>query len=58
MTVRELKEILDEFPEDALVMVKHELIGDEHYVEDVTYKERDYHDETHGVVWIREMFDY
>jgi len=47
MTVRELKELLDEMPEDATVRIKHQLIGDEQYAEKITL-------DKYGNVWIEE----
>ena len=49
MTVQELMEKLSDIPSDTPVMLKHELIGNEHDAESVTYN--------HGVVWIKETAD-
>lgn len=57
MTVLELKEKLDGLPDDALVMVKHQLIGNEHCIESVTYKKDDYRNPQNGVVWFGEIDD-
>ena len=57
MTVQELVEKLSELPEDAIVMLKHQLIGDEQYAKTVAYKKDDIHDPKHGVVWIGETYD-
>jgi hypothetical protein len=57
MTVQELKEKLDEFPDDATVMLLHQLVGSEHYAESAFYEKNDYHDQEYGVVWICEVRD-
>ena len=62
MTVQELKEKLNGMPDDACVMVKHDLVGYEHYVEAIIYNEKDYWSDfrgirKQGVVWIREIND-
>ena len=48
MTVKELIETLEEMPEDAIVMIKHDLIGSEQYAEKVELDD-------YGRVWIREI---
>ena len=50
MTAKELTEILSEMPEDAIVRIKHELCGDEQFVERVELK-------PDGCVWIYETYD-
>ena len=40
MNVYELIEILYRLPEDAVVMVHHELVGDKHDVQRVEYDEK------------------
>ena len=56
MTVQELREKLTDMPDDAIVMLRHALVGDEHQAETVIYKEDDYHDKRHGVVWIMDCY--
>jgi len=48
MTVRELIEILSKMPQDAVIKVKHDLVGDEHFVEKVELK--------NDFVWIKEIY--
>ena len=48
MTVKELKELLDEMPEDAIVRIRHKLVGDEQYAEKVMLDKC-------GNVWIEEI---
>lgn len=55
MTVQELKQLLEQFPEDALVMVEHQLIGNENYIRSVTYKKDDYRNPGNGVVRLGEI---
>lgn len=55
MTVRELKEKLEGLPENAIVMMEQRLVGDQHYIESVTYKKDDYHNPKNGVVWLGEI---
>lgn len=55
MTVRELREKLEEMPDNALVMMEQQLIGDQHYIESVTYKKDDYRNPKNGVVWLGEI---
>lgn len=50
MSVQELREMLSNIPEDVEIKVRHELIGDEHYVVNVEY------DGEHRVLWIRETY--
>ena len=50
MTVEELSEMLSKMPQDAIVRIKHELIGDEHYAERIELKQD-------GCVWIHETSD-
>ena len=55
MTVKELKDALSEAPDDATVILKQQLIGDDHYVESVVYKPDDYRNKEHGVLWLYEL---
>lgn len=55
MTVRELREKLEGLPDDTVVMLKHELVGDENYAETVNYKKDDYRNPTDGVLWIGDV---
>jgi hypothetical protein len=57
MTVQELKQLLEQFPEDALVMVKHQLIGNENCIRSVTYEKDDYRNPGNGVVRLGEIDD-
>lgn len=41
MTKIELIQALSEFPDDAIVTIAHELIGDEHYLVRVEHEEDD-----------------
>lgn len=52
MTVEELKEKLEEMPNDAIVLMRRSLVGDEHYVESINYEKTKYYGDGHGVVWI------
>ena len=47
MTVKELIEILEEMPEDAIVMIKHDLVGREQLAENVEL-------DNNGKVWIKD----
>ena len=47
MTVKELIEILEKMPEDAIVMIKHNLVGREQFVENVEL-------DNNGKVWIKD----
>ena len=51
MSVKELMELLDGVPEDAEIMVRHELIGDEHSAARIEY------DKNKNIVWIHEIFE-
>lgn len=51
MTVRELIELLIELPEDAPVIICHELIGDKHDLYGVEYVERP---NGNSQVWLHE----
>ena len=51
MTVKEMIEKLSEMPKDAIVRVKHELVGDEHYAESIELDKL-------GQVWIHELPDW
>ena len=55
MTVRELKEKLEGLPDNALVMMEQQLVGDQHYIESVTYKKDDYRNPKNGIVWLGEI---
>lgn len=57
MTVQELKEALEKFPDDALVMIKHQLVGNQLYLESVTYDKDDYRNRKNGVVWLCEIME-
>lgn len=48
MTVEELIELLSKMPKDAIVILKHDLIGSEHFVESIELKDD-------NRVWIREI---
>lgn len=37
MTVQELIDYLEKMPKDASVMIRHELVGDEHDVQSASY---------------------
>lgn len=50
MTVLELKRLLQRIPDNAIVIVKHDLIGDEHSAEKIEY------DGKTNIVYIRETF--
>ena len=40
MTVKELMELIADMPSDAIVVLKHELVGDEHTAEALEYNPR------------------
>ena len=48
MTVKELTEMLSDMPQDATVRIKHDLVGNEQYVERIEFKQD-------GCVWIYEI---
>ncbi len=55
MTVKQLKEKLEGLPDNAIVMMEQQLVGDQHYIESVTYKNDDYRNPKNGVVWLGEI---
>lgn len=55
MTVKELKDALSQAPDDATVILKQQLICDDHHVESVVYKPDDYRNKEHGVLWLYEL---
>lgn len=52
MTVKELIELLTELPEEAIVMISHDLIGDKHELVDVQGPDGD------NIVWLHEIYSY
>ena len=50
MTVKELIDLLTELPEEAIVMISHDLICDEHELVDVQGPDSD------NRVWLREIY--
>ncbi len=55
MTVEELRDMLADIPDDAIVMFKQELVGSDHYPKSIEYKDDDYRGKGCGILWIKEI---
>ena len=57
MTVEELKEKLEEMPDDAVVMMKRSTVGEEQWVESVTFEKGYYRLDGKSVVWLHDTWE-
>ena len=59
MTVERLKELLQGMPDEAEVIIKHELVGDEHTLECITFSPQKYRyyngDKSDGIITLHEV---
>lgn len=56
MTVLQLKEMLERVPNNAVVIVAHELVGSQQYAEDVEYLRNNYYSDGYdGALIIHEL---